>query len=368
MQSSNENSASKRRIAAAVSQRRRAILIGLLLVLASLAAVTSTLGKPTARTRPKRSGMHLRWTIVARKTDRLLQAGPYVFVQTGAGGILLNDRTGHEVDVSPPLTVSCSGSVSMGGSWLMFPCAQSNAPFTIQLYSMPTGRWRALDYAQRERSTCGNSPFCHIQPVAIGTNWLEYSIYTVVNGCRSCEAAVGFQNLITGQWRETEKPPDSSQPPFHYMKLGGITNRSRLDLNASSLIVPVCAPVDLPHRGDLIVTPIGSAISPVRPFGNYQAVGNPYAQQDVAIQRCGSRHNTSIPVPDGGNSRIIVWNPFRSKMDGIFLTTDRRFTAKLPIKVPNGADYVVGTKHVFMVAGSVWEALLPRSAQGAPAE
>lgn len=333
---------------------------------AALAPGLATAGRVSTNARP--TVLHLTWKKVAHlRVLSFVQSGQYAFAGTSAKkGVLFDTETGTRTQLSVPV-VDCSGETydAIGGGRLMLYCANSSnrsggRARIAELYSLTHKTWRAFDYSNGQKSYClGNLSDCFITPVALGTHWIEFGLTGGPNQpSPGAPAGLGFENIGTKAWRQTSP----SDPPGE--NLPGLNSQTMLDLNSPALLVPVCAPIRLPHHGEL-----NGYRSPILMFGRYALVGSPSGdyQSQKYIERCGQSTrldiSNNVAFDSHGNGRVLIWNPTKNRqLHGMFLGTGRRLVSTTPISGQWGPIAALTPQDVFMVGSSVWEAQLPRSA------
>jgi hypothetical protein len=298
---------------------------------------------------------HLKWKKVATNGSDMAALGSYVFALQRASpvweGVLFDTSTGVQTEITPP--ADCSDPVpyaSLGAGHILLLCGIPPYTTALALYSLALGRWQVLGYSQAQ--FCGDDPECAVVPGDRGTDWQEYSLY---GGRPGQYGGEGFQNLSTGAWKVTD--PFAETMP-------GINATTMIDLDSPTLVVSVCTPIRLPNNGELF-----NGHSPIHMLGRYALVfhQNVHAPRPY-VQRCGDSHKRWLaPGMTAGlaaSSRLLVWAASRRRIGGMFLRSERTFTARFPLSLDavDRAVLEVTPQAVFMQRESgrpIWEAALP---------
>jgi hypothetical protein len=243
----------------------------------------------------------------------LVTSSRYVFIErprgsAGVVGTLVDELTGKRKQI--PLSPGCgtSGQSRIDGPWLVVEsCGPQSHPVT-DLYSLATGRWRAVS-ASPSLNPCSSCD-AEITPVDAGRHWVGYFVLTCPNTLHGCRARyTRFQNLDTGA---VVNDPT-----------GG---RTIADLNSPRLARRVCSPLRVPWAGALT-------------FDGKFAVARGTTKDgtpEIWLERCGSsRRLVLLKQPDtvptwGSNGSAVVWGSRLSALGGVFLPSLSRFTVPLP--------------------------------------
>ena len=277
----------------------------------------------------------------------MLGNGRYVVLASDAGTQVVDDSTG----ISTPLVmpIGCGGLPWFAGEQLAFGCDG----LRVALYQPASGAWSIVAPGPAVQQWCGINPsppgFCSV--VDVGADWIEFD-----EDCYHCGITWVFQNLETGTI--------ASEPRTDATHV--------LDLDASTLLRRVCAPVTAPENGAAVASGENNLISPVTFFGRFAVVGDPYTSRPGHLGRCGSRlrmRTSPLPLLDGNAQVLIgreddggIGHSGPASLTGIFLPSRQRFRIPLPSYFPKGmTGYALSDHHLYANdnAGDLWTAPAP---------
>lgn len=309
----------------------RAGLLTRLAVFVALVLAAVSPGQSSARAGARPSvRFHPRFRVVAGPNQLAMADGRYALIAQESfrdGGTLIDQATGVATRFTPPPDCGIAPVINpLGGPWALAGCGKIYED-SYELYDVSAGTWRPLtpNVAALEAGNAGCSPntsACSIAPVAVGAQWIEFSI-TWNNDPQAPPPTYGAQNISSGRVRHL--PPQS------------LTSGNRvLDLNSPQLTQPLCRPVTVaPNKSFLPGTATIEG-----PFVISTGVVNsgwaqPVQNGHVYIQRCGSKRRLEIDpqnLPLAANAHAVLWDTSNTSatMTGLLLPSLRQFTVTAP--------------------------------------
>jgi len=307
-----------------VSQRGRYGILGFIAAACLALTAAPAIAAPTSPTAHV-SVLHLRFARTRYGVAPQAVSGRYALYSAAgvgrSGYALFDDRT----QTSQAVPAGCGSELGpfLGPPWLLFDCATQP-----QLYNLKNRRLRNLNCG----GACVNTGVAAVQ--AIGSDWIEYNEDAFCNSNYStCNAGYTFVEIPSGINRRVTL--DAS----HY-----------IDLNARSLLRPLCAP--------LVPTSYGE-------WTFYGSHGVGENSQGLFVQRCGSNLQTELidnvpgsPVtaPQGNQHAIFSCKDNTGQYEGLFLPSLRPFSFTLPRKPKAGCSAALGDDEIYVGA---WRARFP---------
>jgi hypothetical protein len=280
-----------------------------------------------------------RLEVVASEDEFAVSDGRYTLVwnptATGRVGTVTDERTGHRIPVALPANCSLPDRPDpLGGSSILAPCDPvANA---YSLFNIRTHTWHPI-YAdasalyQASQACAAGEDNCTVEPVAIGSDWIEF----LVNCVEHCDSpGYGFQNISNG----------SVQTAVNGWRVGGHTIPN---LNSSSLAEKLCAPLSVPHGPEGLP---GTFIFAGRYGISTGEIGSGFAPASPALflQRCGSRKRTWIDAAGlvlAANNRMVLWSDHGTdRQRGLLLPSLRAVVTVAPSEF---AFPVLSSKRLF---------------------
>jgi hypothetical protein len=258
------------------------------------------------------------------------------------GGVLLDDVTGRKTPIPapPPVCAEAPFGPRVGGGVITEGCLSQ-----VDVYRLPAGPWRQmatpLDCVQQvetqDMGTC--------REIGVGAHWIRYEL-----GCYHCPGDDHlYQNIDTG----------SLGDPF-----AGSDNF--VDMNASSLTRPACAPLQVPASGDDLHFP---TLGTYAQQGRFAVIRGP--DYSAYLATCGSTKRVRLGrLIDilARRPHLLMWPSTESgsnQIDGMLLPGRQRFSVPVP---KNGAvaDIEISPKYIYLygaenLAGATWRMPWPKA-------
>jgi hypothetical protein len=273
--------------------------------------------------------------IATNAAPQVAFAGPYVFYETPATPLpawttqlmMVDERTGTSVPLSPP---GCGGqpvNPISGGGWLVVGC--NGQWSSVRLYNLSTGVWTTVALAPSLQATCEPSGSWGCGVVGVGAYWLKIS-----EGCYHCRTTYVLQNIQTGA---TERDPAVAGSNVYD------------DLDSPTGHSTACAPLVVRSGGGS-----DGGIGSLQFYGQF-AVSTRADSSDPLLVRCGStsrvrlngafvsdqaivwgptaiyKHVLEPGTPGGAGVAVWEWVPVNYVLHGFYLPRERPFTIPDPL-------------------------------------
>jgi hypothetical protein len=275
--------------------------------------------KPTRRASAGRVVLGGSFRAIRRGVEWTFASGDYLVTTHGDdhgygygdAPILINDALGTTAALDP-LDSGCDVA-AFGPPWLVMNCggATNATTYNFELYSLADGTRQTL--TRNPGLTC--NVLCNVG--AVGSYWIEWDL----NWYHFPETTY-FQNIQTGELRDD--PTNATTFP---------------DLNSPTLAERTCPGVRLIYSN----ADYGDGPADANPWGWLTSEGQ-FAlvttnTEKVFLERCGTHMRRLLPTggsdrdyADGlvSNASVIVWQPARNRLTGLFLPSLQKFTMPLP--------------------------------------
>jgi hypothetical protein len=235
-------------------------------------------------------------------------------------GWLFDDQTGARIRLARS-GCAYTGQQRITGPWLVFDCSSTQTP-APQLYSPTTRSWRSVASNPEFQGACrGSASGCTLfSPVDAGRSWLEVVRTDCVGPGQHCSNTSEFQSLQTGEVRNDPT--------------GG---RTIADLNVFDLGRQLCAPLRVPEIfNDIKGYVPGLLIG----YGSFAVAQGNHDGGSLYLERCGSRLHRLLtnsgygsPPPWAANSHEVIWQVTATRLDGLSLPDQRRFSIRVPEQI-----------------------------------
>lgn len=223
--------------------------------------------------------------------------------------VLIDEQTGSRTTLTPPTLCGGYGDL-VGGGWVLTSCVgYGNSAY--QLYSIATGTWTPVN--------SGGG-----QPVAIGSDWIEFFGPTELGCTEHCSYQYRFEKIATGQLQTlpTWAPGATTIP----------------DLNSPALAASLCPPLQVPQGFPEDGSDSALAPDPLAFAGPFATSIEWYVQGGLwelhlLLERCGSGLHrvvtsqiSSANAPQFAiNNHALVWLS-GGTIQGVFLPSLQKFT------------------------------------------
>lgn len=302
------------------------------------------------------------FSVIGRGFGYAFGSGDYLVTAYGVQGpIVINDALGT-TSALDSLDSSCVVS-ALGPPWLVVNCLQSSGPlvpdspaapdgrpYYTELYSLSDGTQQMVKPLPHTRycpNGSGSTSYPCGDPDAVGADWIEWYA-----GCYQCRTTLFYQNIQTGKLQRN--PTNATTFP---------------DLNSPNLAQKTCPGVRLIRASD----PYGYDANP---WGSLTYDGKFALVTTVAgkvfLERCGTNIRRLLDDENvnsvAWNASVIVWQPARNRLSGLFLPSLQTFTMPLPPPVvaservyPQGSVLALTSKALYLneYGGKLWRTPFP---------